>query len=92
MSEHYFIVNERGKALSRFLSGDCKTQLHFLRTEAMSFPTIEEAERQINYIQSRANQKTQPAALRLRVSMNADGWNSYHAPRWRPYIQQGWTQ
>jgi len=71
---NYYVVNEQGKALSSYYSNDCKGQLHFRRTDAYGFSTIEEAEDFVAYIQRTCNTKTRHTADQLRVSTYAIGW------------------
>jgi len=75
---NYFIVNEKGKALSSFYPNDLsgRSQLSFRNDNAMIFDTIEGAESHINYIQSSASGRTKSQALRLRVSTHPYNWTN----------------
>jgi hypothetical protein len=52
MENTYVITSALGHKLSGFYPNDCKNKLAFRRSDWYSFPTIEEAQSHLEYIQS----------------------------------------
>ena len=69
----YLISNPRGGRLDMFTPNDLtgSSQLHYSSRSWYSFPSVEEAEHFIDYIQSRAAGKSKSAALNLRVEVES---------------------
>ena len=67
----YIIVNSKGKPLSQFTPNDLfgRSQLAFRKSDHYFFPSIQEAEDCLNWIQGCAIGKSKFAALKLRVEV-----------------------